>query len=159
MGICTSSSLMTKQSGRSIMNLLVNKVAMVIQINGKLQEFRQPITAGEILVQNPNFFLCSSEAMNVNSLVPQLAKDEMLQLGQLYFLMPISKLQTPLSLQDMCVLAVKASTALNDYCNLSIIVGGSSGILTKRFKKMHSCHTRDLNLRHDVFESPLPLEY
>uniref|UniRef100_M1CCW7 Uncharacterized protein n=1 Tax=Solanum tuberosum TaxID=4113 RepID=M1CCW7_SOLTU len=155
MGICTSSPLMTKQNG-SIMNLPVTKVAMVIQMNGKLQEFRQPITAGEILIQNPDNFLCSSEAMNVNSLVPQLAKDEILQLGQLYFFLPVSKLQTPLSLQDMCVLAVKASTALNDYCN---IVTGSSGILTRKFKKMHNCHTKDLNLRPEVFESPLPLQY
>ncbi|CAN4107603.1 unnamed protein product [Withania somnifera] len=149
MGICTSSTLMAKQSG-SIMNLPVTKVAMVIQMNGKLQEFRQPITAGEILVQNPGFFLCSSEAMNINSLVPQLAKDEMLQLGHLYFLMPVSKLQTPLSLQDMCLLAVKASSALNDYCNLSSMVTGSSGILTRTFKKMHDC---DFNPR------PLPLQY
>ncbi|KAH0783631.1 hypothetical protein KY290_003229 [Solanum tuberosum] len=158
MGICTSSPLMAKQNG-SIMNMPVTKVAMVIQMNGKLQEFRQPITAGEILIQNPDFFLCSSEAMNVNSLVPQLAKDEILQLGQLYFLLPVSKLQTPLSLQDMCVLAVKASTALNDYCNLSNIVTGSSGILTRKFKKMHDCHTKDLNLIPEVFKSPLPLQY
>lgn len=141
------------------MNLPATKVAMVIHINGKLQEFRQPITAGEILVQNPDLFLCSSEAMNVNSLVPQLAKDEILQLGQLYFLLPVSKLQTPLSLQDMCVLAVKANTALNDYSNLSTVVSGSSGILTRRFKKMHSCHTKDSNSRAQVFESPLPLQY
>ncbi|MCD7451579.1 hypothetical protein HAX54_012634 [Datura stramonium] len=158
MGICTSSPLMTRQSG-SIMNLPVTEVAMVIQMNGKLQEFRQPITAGEILAQNPDFFLCSSEAMNVNSLVPQLAKHEILQLGQLYFLLPVSKLQTPLSLQDMCALAVKASTALNDYSNLSTIVAGSPGILTRRFKKMQDCYTRDLNLRPQVFESPLPLQY
>ncbi|KAK4378374.1 hypothetical protein RND71_000236 [Anisodus tanguticus] len=158
MGICTSSPLMTKQNG-SIMNFPVTKVTMVIQITGKLQEFRQPITAGEILVQHPDFFICSSEAMNVNSLVPQLAKDEMLQLGQLYFLLPVSKLQTPFSLQDMCALAVKASTALNEYCNLSTIVAESSGILTRRFKKTQECHTRDLNLRPEVFESPLPLQY
>lgn len=133
------------------MNLPVTKVAMVIQMNGKLQEFRQPITAGDILIQNPDFFLCSSEAMNVDSLVPQLAKDEILQLGQLYFLLPVSKLQTPLSLQDMCLLAVKASTALNDYCNLSNIV-------TRKFKKMHDCHIKNLNLRPQVYESPLPLQ-
>ncbi|XP_059310807.1 uncharacterized protein LOC132062205 [Lycium ferocissimum] len=152
MGICTSSPFMTKQNG-TIMNLPVTKVAMVIQMNGKLQEFQQPITAGEILIQNPDFFICSSEAMNVNSLVPQLAKDEILQLGQLYFLLPVSKLNTPLSLQDMCALAVKASTALNDYCYLSTTLSKSG----RGFKKMQDCHTRDLNPRPEVFESPLPL--
>lgn len=157
MGICTSAPLMTKYSGN--MNLPITKVAMLIQMNGQLQEFQQLITAGEILVQNPDFFLCSSEAMNVNSLVPQMAKDEILQLGQLYFLLPISKLNTPLSLQDMCTLAVKASTALNDYCRPSITVP-ESRILTRGFKKMHDCHVKDLNMRPKaVFELPLPLQY
>ncbi|OIT20332.1 hypothetical protein A4A49_39547 [Nicotiana attenuata] len=157
MGICTSAPLMTKYSGS--MNLPITKVAMLIQMNGQLQEFQQPITAGEILGQNPDFFICSSEAMNVNSLVPQLAKDEILQLGQLYFLLPISKLHTPLSLQDMCTLAVKASTALNDYCHPSITVA-ESRISTRRFKKMHDCHVKDLNMRPKaVFELPLPLQY
>lgn len=155
MGICTSAPLMTKYSGN--MNLPITKVAMLIQMNGQLQEFQQLITAGEILVQNPDFFLCSSEAMNVNSLVPQMAKDEILQLGQLYFLLPISKLNTPLSLQDMCTLAVKASTALNDYCHPSITVA-ESRILTRKLK---DCHTRDLKkLRPEAgFQLPMPLQY
>ncbi|KAL3515216.1 hypothetical protein ACH5RR_022118 [Cinchona calisaya] len=88
--------------------------AQVVYWNGKLQELWQPIKAEEILTQDPNFFLCSSETMNLNSVPCQMAKDEELQLGQLYFLIPVSKLHLPFSLQDLCKLAISASKALND---------------------------------------------
>ncbi|PHT98981.1 hypothetical protein BC332_32129 [Capsicum chinense] len=64
MSICTSSPLMTKQSGKSIRNLPVNKVAMVIQMNGKLQKFRQPITVGRLSIQ----FSLSTTNQIINSI-------------------------------------------------------------------------------------------
>ncbi|KAL3538931.1 hypothetical protein ACH5RR_002297 [Cinchona calisaya] len=112
MGQCVSSHMITRQGG-ILVNLLPS-AAQIIHWNGRLQEFWHPIKAGEILSQNPNCFLCSSETMNVNSFPHQMAKDEELQLAQLYFLMPISKLREPLTLQDLCKLAVKASKELND---------------------------------------------
>uniref|UniRef100_A0A5B7BM52 Uncharacterized protein n=1 Tax=Davidia involucrata TaxID=16924 RepID=A0A5B7BM52_DAVIN len=86
----------------------------VIHLDGRLQEFRQPIKASHVLSENPNCFLCSSETMFVDSLPPHLPGHEELQLGQIYFMIPISKSQTPLSLQDLCELAIKASTALGN---------------------------------------------
>ncbi|KAH7835111.1 hypothetical protein Vadar_022960 [Vaccinium darrowii] len=88
--------------------------AMVIDLEGKLQNFSQPIKASEILSQNPNCFLGSSETMFIGSHVPQVPNNEELQLGQIYFLIPISKSRTPLSLQDLCALAIKASSALDN---------------------------------------------
>ncbi|KAJ0077633.1 hypothetical protein Patl1_36309 [Pistacia atlantica] len=38
--------------------------------------------------------------------------EEQLQPGQIYFLLPLSKSQEPLTLQDLCSLAIKASSAL-----------------------------------------------
>ncbi|XP_057493258.1 uncharacterized protein LOC130778783 [Actinidia eriantha] len=96
---------------------------MVIGLDGGLQEFKQPIKACYILSQNPKCFLCSSETMFLGSHAPHVTDDEALQLGQIYFLMPISKSQTPLSLQDLCVLAIKASTALNN----SVVLPFSAG--------------------------------
>lgn len=90
--------------------------AMVVNVNnGGLQEFRRPVKVADVLSENPNCFLSNSEAMNVDSAMPQVAGDDDLQLGQLYFLLPVSMSHAPLSLQDMCALAIKASAALNDY--------------------------------------------
>lgn len=108
MGICSSSHLMSK-NGRC---LSWPSTAKIIHLDGKLQEFLHPIQAGLILSQNPNCFLCSSESMFINSHAPQVPDKEELQLGQIYFLMPLSKSRSPLSLQDLCILAVKASAAI-----------------------------------------------
>ena len=106
MGICSSSHVMNKYC------LSWPPTAKVINLDGKLEEFLFPIKAGLILSQNPNCFLCNSETMFINSVAPPVADNEELQLGQIYFLIPLSKSQTPLSLQDLCVLAVKASAAV-----------------------------------------------
>ncbi|XP_027157231.1 uncharacterized protein LOC113758659 [Coffea eugenioides] len=110
MGLCVSSRI-TRQGGIQV-NLPT--AAQVIHWNGRLQELWQPTIAAEILSHNPNFFLSSSETMHVNAVPGPVAKDEQLQPGQLYFLLPIPMLRLPLSLQDLCVLAVKASKALSD---------------------------------------------
>lgn len=108
MGICSSSHLMSK-NGRCLSWPSTSKI---VHLDGKLQEFLHPIQAGLILSQNPNCFLCSSESMFINSHAPQVPDKEELQLGQIYFLMPLSKSRSPLSLQDLCILAVKASAAI-----------------------------------------------
>ncbi|KAL7263732.1 hypothetical protein ACSBR1_001812 [Camellia fascicularis] len=119
MGICASSQ--TTMGGGGAMNWPPS-TAMIINFDGRLQEFRQPITAGSILNHHPNCFLCSSETMFVGSHPPQIPHHEQLQLGQIYFLMPISMSQSSLSLQDLCCLAIKASSGLNN--NNSFMVMG-----------------------------------
>ncbi|XP_050104638.1 uncharacterized protein LOC126584232 [Malus sylvestris] len=55
--------------------------------------------------------------MDVDSYAPQVPEDEELQLGQIYFLMPLSQTKSSLSLQDLCSLAIKASAALANPLN------------------------------------------
>ncbi|XVF68187.1 hypothetical protein PTKIN_Ptkin10aG0184300 [Pterospermum kingtungense] len=110
MGVCASSQSTTKGGSLLIWPL---PTAKVIYPDGRLQEFRQPIKASLVLSQNPNCFLCNSEVMYVNSPLPHVPEDEQLQQGQIYFLMPLSKSHAPLSLQELCSLAIKASTVLS----------------------------------------------
>lgn len=105
MGNCASQQ--TTEQRKSI-----SSTARVIHMDGKLQEFKQPIKAHHIISQNPKCFLCSSESMLLDSVVPQMKEGEELQLGQIYFLMPLKFSQSPLSLPDLCALAIKASAAL-----------------------------------------------
>ncbi|KAI8532920.1 hypothetical protein RHMOL_Rhmol11G0255400 [Rhododendron molle] len=115
MGICASSEITRRGAGKPGIKKWPPTAAMVIHdSDGGHQEFRQPIKAGQILSQNPNCFLSNSETMFLGSHLPQVPDEEQLQLGQIYFLIPISKSQTPLSLQDLCALAVKASSALDN---------------------------------------------
>lgn len=111
MGNCAISPQYKKKVGgnKSLKRPLTGKI---IHLDGRLQEFREPIEAKHILSQNPDCYLCSSESMFIGSQVPHLGEEEQLQPGQIYFLMPLSKSQAPLTLQDLCSLAIKASSAL-----------------------------------------------
>lgn len=115
MGICASTQCL-KEGGR-IVNAL--STVKIVHLDGKLQELRNPVKPCHILSQNPNCFLCPWEFMFVDSDAPQVPTDEELQLGQIYFLMPVSQLRAPLSLQDLCSLAIKASVALAKGSSLS----------------------------------------
>lgn len=108
MGICASSQY-TSQGG---IVLKWPSTAKIIHLDGTLQELKHPIKAEQILSQNLGCFLCSSESMYINSHIPFIPQNEELKLGQIYFLMPLSKSHQTLSLQDLCTLAIKAHAAL-----------------------------------------------
>ncbi|KQJ93798.1 uncharacterized protein LOC100826767 [Brachypodium distachyon] len=59
-----------------------------------------------------SFFLCSSNALYFDQSPPALASGELLQPGQIYFVLPAAALGRPLSSADMAALAVRASAAL-----------------------------------------------
>ncbi|CAL9041470.1 unnamed protein product [Musa banksii] len=87
--------------------------AKVITLDGSLSEFSTEVKVYEVLGRHhPSCFICSSDELYCNTYIPALGSKESLQLGQLYFMLPVSKLEYPLSGSDMAVLAVKASMAL-----------------------------------------------
>ncbi|XVE82701.1 hypothetical protein DITRI_Ditri16bG0027000 [Diplodiscus trichospermus] len=116
MGACASSTSSSK-SGKTVVGgssrfRRSSAAAKVVHIDGRVQELRQPIQAKSIISQNPNCFLCSSESMSIGTCVPQVPDDEELQPGTIYFLLPLSQSHKPLSLPDLCSLAIKASSGL-----------------------------------------------
>ncbi|PIA52451.1 hypothetical protein AQUCO_01000374v1 [Aquilegia coerulea] len=118
MGICASSKTTRSSSSREGRTRGANAITWsstvkVVHLDGRLQEFTEPIKVGHILSQNPSCFLCSSETMYVDTLMPHVPYAEELQLGQIYFLMPLSQSFVPLSLTDLCDLAIKAGQALS----------------------------------------------
>ena len=108
MGICVS----YQYTINDVSSLTWSSTAKIIHLDGKLQQFKQSIKAGHIVSQNPNCFLYSSDSMFIDAHVPQVPEDEELQLGEIYFLMPLCQSHKPLSLQELCALALKASNAL-----------------------------------------------
>ncbi|KAE8651930.1 hypothetical protein Csa_006329 [Cucumis sativus] len=100
-----------QQQQQQLLNLDSIKV---VHMDGFIEEFSDPIKASKITSRNPNFFLCNSEQMLIGSCVPSLSSDENLQMGQIYFLLPLSLAHSPLSLPDLCNFAIKASSALRN---------------------------------------------
>ncbi|KAK3195586.1 hypothetical protein Dsin_026896 [Dipteronia sinensis] len=86
--------------------------AKVILQDGRLQEFACPIKVSQVLERSPNCFICNSDDMDFNSLIPGINGNEELRPGQLYFSLPMSLSERPLMAEEMASLAVKASLAL-----------------------------------------------
>ncbi|KAI3675213.1 hypothetical protein L1987_84799 [Smallanthus sonchifolius] len=114
MGTCASIQYSGNRGTLLIGNRTSTTAKVIHSIDGRLQEFRQPVKAGNVLSghQPESFFLCSAEDMFVNCHVPHVLGDEDLQPGQIYFVMPMSKSYGPISLHELCLLAIKASSAL-----------------------------------------------
>ncbi|XP_073147851.1 uncharacterized protein [Henckelia pumila] len=86
--------------------------AKLILYDGRLQEFHHPVKVSYVLQKNPSCFICNSDEMDFDDVVSAVSDDEELQPGQLYFALPLSRLQRRLQAEEMAALAVKASSAL-----------------------------------------------
>ena len=88
--------------------------AKLILHDGSLQEFSSPIRASHILQKYPTCFICNSDDMDFDDLVTAIDENDELQIGQLYFVLPLSRLGHPLRPEEMAALAVKARSALTN---------------------------------------------
>ncbi|XP_074580433.1 uncharacterized protein LOC141836865 [Curcuma longa] len=118
MGACISSASATAAVDDDSKHQYL-QTAKVIAPDGCLLEYHAEITVRAVLDDAGhhlfNTFLCSSDELYFNAKIPALAAEETLRLGQIYFLLPLSKLHHPLSGSDMAELAVRASVALSTY--------------------------------------------
>lgn len=106
--------------------------AKLISHDGRLQEFSYPVKVSYVLQKNPSTFICNSDEMEFDDVVSAISDDDELQLGQLYFALPLSRLRHPLQPEEMAALAVKASSALGG-CRRKNVSFTTSG---------EKCHTK-----------------
>ncbi|XVF35784.1 hypothetical protein REPUB_Repub19eG0000800 [Reevesia pubescens] len=100
--------------------------AHVVSLNGDLHKYNLPVLVSQVLqteaaassssssLTSSSIFLCNSDRLYYDDYIPALDFDNQLQGNQIYFVLPISKLQQRLSSKDMAALAVKASVAIQN---------------------------------------------
>ncbi|XP_059291876.1 uncharacterized protein LOC132624096 [Lycium barbarum] len=110
MGACLSSS-------STIIDQKQASAAYVISTNGELRQYTVPINVSQVLqseMPSDASFICNSDRLYFDDFIPCLDSENQLLAGQIYFVLPASKLQYRLSASDMAALAVKASAALEE---------------------------------------------
>lgn len=100
MGICSSCDSTNVATAKLILH------------DGRLQEFSYPVKVSYVLQRNPSYFICNSDEMDFDDVVSAISDDDVLQPGQLYFALPLTRLESRLQAEEMAALAVKASSAL-----------------------------------------------
>ncbi|KAE8691179.1 hypothetical protein F3Y22_tig00110893pilonHSYRG01406 [Hibiscus syriacus] len=114
MGICFSSG-----TGDSVSGSTHRPAAHVVSINGDLHKYTLPVFVSQVLYSeaSPSIFLCNSDSLCYDEYIPALDVDYQLQANQIYFVLPVSKLQNRLASTDMAALAVTASRAIENDSN------------------------------------------
>ncbi|CAN6224956.1 unnamed protein product [Urochloa humidicola] len=124
--------------------------ARVANMDGSMAQFAVPATAREALLAlapgdavvrhrasssspppPPPRFLCSAYELGFDAPPREVAADEALRPGQLYFVLPAPMLRRPLSGDDMAALAVRAATALATEAGLAAAGGSMSSPLRR----------------------------
>ncbi|GLJ46351.1 hypothetical protein SUGI_0977090 [Cryptomeria japonica] len=84
----------------------------VLFFNGGLQEFHTEMKVAEIMLENPQHFVCHSDSLEVGRRINPLSADDDLEVGHLYLVLPMSKLQSVLSGSLMASIAFRATSAM-----------------------------------------------
>jgi len=82
----------------------------VVHLNGQLDEFPAPVSVKRVLQNHPRHFICCSRDLSIVNCRP-LQSDEDLRLGELYFLLPLSAIESDLSAEHLVALAAKLFAA------------------------------------------------
>lgn len=109
MGCCLSSA-----AAASVDSSTRPSTAKVIGLDGSLTEYPVPLTASQVIIAAAGAsFVCSSDGLFPGARIPALEPEEPLRSGQIYFVLPSTKLAYPLSASDMAALSMTASSALS----------------------------------------------
>jgi hypothetical protein len=82
----------------------------VVHLNGQLDEFPAQVSVKRVLQNLPRHFICCSRDLFAVKCRP-LQPDEDLRLGELYFLLPLSILESDLSAENLVALAARLYAA------------------------------------------------
>ncbi|MFS8020365.1 hypothetical protein Hanom_Chr15g01414731 [Helianthus anomalus] len=111
--------------------------ALVISSTGDLRPYSAPVLVSNVLQtedsssSSSSFFVCNSDNLSYDEHITPLDAQDELDAGQIYFVLPVSKLRNPLSASEMAALAVKASVALNGKSNSKASTRSKSKAKTK----------------------------
>lgn len=88
-----------------------NGVFKVLLLDGRVEAYKKPIRAGELMVEYPGQFVCDSSYLKVGHRIQWLLADEELERCKFYFLLPMDLLYSTLTHEEMSSLNYKAARA------------------------------------------------
>ena len=104
------------------------------------------------MLENSQHFVCEAAALHVGRRINPLPADEDLDLGHLYFLLPMSKLQGFVSRSDLASIAAKAKSAIKASSKSSVGIFPMLGELGLFFRGGSTNYEQGNDVDHDLGE-------
>ncbi|CAB4304209.1 unnamed protein product [Prunus armeniaca] len=99
---CTLSTQIAKNS---------KAATKVIVPSGEIKQFYVPMKAAELMLETPNFFLVNTKSLHIGRRFSALNADEDLEIGDVYVMFPMKRLNSTVTPADMGALFLTASSA------------------------------------------------
>lgn len=88
-----------------------SKASRVVLPGGEIRQFRDPVKAAEIMLENPSNFLVNSSSLSIGRRFSALSADEDLEFGNVYIMFPMKRVNSVVTAADMTVLLLAANSA------------------------------------------------
>ncbi|XP_031477396.1 uncharacterized protein LOC116248631 [Nymphaea colorata] len=87
-------------------------VKVISSSNGDVQQIDGPVNAAELMLECPNHFVVHSQSLHIGRRFSPLAADEDLEMGNVYVLFPMSRVNSVVTPADMAGLVMRANSEL-----------------------------------------------
>ncbi|XP_047335752.1 uncharacterized protein LOC124939312 [Impatiens glandulifera] len=84
-------------------------MAKVILPSGEMRNFVDVVTAAELMVESPNFFLVNGRSLTIGGRFEPLGADEELELGNIYVMYPMKRRRSRVTAADLTILFMGAA--------------------------------------------------
>ncbi|XP_047335753.1 uncharacterized protein LOC124939313 [Impatiens glandulifera] len=102
-------------------------MAKVILPSGEIRNFVDVVTAAELMVESPNFFLVNGRSLTIGGRFEPLGADEELELGNIYAMYPMKRRRSRVTAADLTILFVGAAAADQRRRRIMISSDGDEG--------------------------------
>ncbi|GAB2232863.1 hypothetical protein Droror1_Dr00011926 [Drosera rotundifolia] len=92
-----------------VKNKASETMTRVILPAGEVRSFYEPTKAAELMFENPSFFVVDIQSLQVGRRLSALGADEELEMGNVYAMFPMKRLNSVISAADMGVLFLIAN--------------------------------------------------
>ncbi|OWM68062.1 uncharacterized protein LOC116200499 [Punica granatum] len=82
----------------------------VVFPGGEIRQFREPVSAAELMLDCPGFFLANSRSLHVGRRFSPLGADEELELGNVYIMFPMKRANSVIMAVDMAAVFMASSS-------------------------------------------------
>jgi hypothetical protein len=114
-----------------------HKASRIVLPMGEIRQFRQPLKAAELMFECPNFFLSNSQSLHIGRRFSALGADEELELGNVYIMFPMKRVNAIVTAADMATHFMAANSAAKRIGGKGRIIpeGGSDVAMTTSVEK------------------------
>ncbi|MCO5573611.1 hypothetical protein L7F22_046892 [Adiantum nelumboides] len=94
-------------------SLAPHHVVKLVHSNGLVEEFYRAVRVAELSVDYPQHFICNSGSLRptCSGNLRKLSEEDVMEPGQIYFLLPVKAFELPLTQPDVAALFSKAGVA------------------------------------------------